>query len=281
MISLIHALTHDRRADMTSPRALHLTSARNPLLKEIRKAVTRGTLTDSGYCVAESFRLLEEAVRSDCEVGAVVANEAVRDTVQRRVNGLRGVEVISVPDGLFREISATEASQGVIALVRPRTWELAHVFRAQSLVVVLDGVQDPGNAGAILRAAEAFGASGALSIRGTVSAFNPKSIRASAGSIFRLPLIANVDGELAVAAFRQHRLDVYAAAADGEKIASEADLRRRCAIIIGSEGHGVSPALRGGATGIRIPVVHVESLNAAVAAGILLYEASRQRRLTA
>jgi RNA methyltransferase, TrmH family len=266
---------------MTSPRALHLTSARNPLLKEVRRAVTRGTLTETGYCIAESFHLLEEAVRSDCEVAAVVASEAVRDTVERRVNGLRGIEVISVPDALFREISGTETSQGVIALVRPRSWELAHVLRAQSLVVVLDGVQDPGNAGTILRAAEAFGASGALCIKGTVNPFNPKSVRASAGSIFRLPLVANVDGELAIAALRQHRLDIYAAAADGEKIASDADLRRRCALIIGSEGHGVSPALRQAATGLRIPVVQVESLNAAVAAGILLYEASRQRRLAA
>jgi RNA methyltransferase, TrmH family len=264
---------------MNSPRALHLTSARNPLLKEIRKAVTRGTLTDSGYCVAESFHLLEEAVRSDCEIGAVIASEQVRDTVERRVNRLRGIEVISVPDVLFGEVSTTEASQGVLALVRPRTWDLAHVFRAQSLVVVVDGVQDPGNAGAILRAAEAFGATGALYIKGTVSAFNPKSIRASAGSIFRLPLITNIDGELALAALRQHRLDIYAAAADGEKIASDADLRRRSALIIGSEGHGVSPALRQSATGLRIPVVQVESLNASVAAGILLYEASRQRRL--
>jgi TrmH family RNA methyltransferase len=264
---------------MTSPRALHLTSARNPLLIEIRKAAVRGTLTDSGYCIAETFHLLEEAVRSDCEIGAVIASEAVRETVRRRVDGLRGVDVLSVPDALFREISATESSQGVMTLVRPRVWELAHVFRAQSLVVVLDGVQDPGNAGAILRAAEAFGATGALFLKGTVSAFNPKAIRSSAGSIFRLPLVSQIDVELALAALRQHRLDVYAADANGEAIAAEADLRRRCAFIIGSEGRGISVPLRGAATGLRIPITQVESLNAAMAAGILLYEASRQRRL--
>ena len=264
---------------MSSPRALHLTSARNPLLKEVRKAVTRGTLTDSGYCVAETFHLLEEAVRSDSEIGAVIASDAVRETVQRRVDGLRHIDVIGVTDDLFREISATEASQGVMTLVRPRTWELAHVFRAQSLIVVLDGVQDPGNAGAIVRAAEAFGATGALFLKGTVSGYNPKAVRASAGSIFRLPVVSQVDVELAVAALRQHRLDVYAADARGETVVADADLRRRCAFIIGSEGRGISAPLRGTAAGLRIPIAQVESLNAAVAAGILLYEASRQRRL--
>ncbi|HET8549444.1 MAG TPA: RNA methyltransferase [Bryobacteraceae bacterium] len=278
MISLIHALTHDLRTDLTSPRALHLTSARNPLLREVRKAVVRGTLTDSGYCVAEGFHLLEEAVRSECQIGAVLASEPVRETVQRRVSGLRSIDVLGVPDELFREVSATETSQGVIALVRPRSWELAHVFRAQSLVTVLDGVQDPGNAGAIVRAAEAFGASGALFVKGTVSAYNPKAVRASAGSVFRLPLVAQVDTQLAIAALRQHRLDLYAAAADDGRTPSDIDLRRRCALIIGSEGHGISPALRQAATAVRIPMVQVESLNAAMAAGILLYEASRQRR---
>lgn len=256
-----------------------ITSARNPLLKEIRRAVTRGSLTESGYAVAESFHLLEEAVRSDCEIGAVIASESVRSTVEARVRGLGTITVTSLPDALFGEIAATEASQGVITLVRPRVWELDGVLRAKTLVIVLDGLQDPGNVGAILRAAEAFGATGALLVKGTVNPYNPKAIRASAGSVFRLPLVAQVDPDLAVAAFKQSRLDVYAAAADGEKSVAEVDFRRRCAIVIGSEGRGVSDALRPGAIGLRIPVAQVESLNAAMAAGILLYEARRQRHL--
>jgi TrmH family RNA methyltransferase len=264
---------------MSSSRALHLTSARNPLLREIRKAVIRGSLTESGYCVAETFHLLEEALRSDCEISAVIASEAVRDTVESRIAGVRGLDLISVPDELFRDLAATETSQGVITLVRPRTWELAHLFRGQTLVVVLDGIQDPGNAGAILRAAEAFGATGALLIKGTVSAFNPKAVRASAGSVFRLPLVTHLDAEAAIGALREHPVYVYAADAHAERAVSDTDLRGRSALIVGSEGHGVSPALRTAATGVRIPIVQVESLNAAVAAGILLYEASRQRRL--
>lgn len=147
------------------------------------------------------------------------------------------------------------------------------------MVVVLDGVQDPGNAGAILRAAEAFGATGLVFLKGTVSPFNPKALRASAGSIFRVPLISGLDQDLARAAFEQKRLDIYAAAPDGDRKVDEVDLRRRFALVIGSEARGVSPRLRGAAFDLRIPTLGVESLNAAVAAGILLYEARRQRRL--
>jgi len=253
-------------------------SSKNPLLKDIRKAVARGGLTESGLAVAESFHLLEEALRSDLEIAGVLASESVSATVLARLKGLRTIQTTTIPDSLLGGIAATETSQGVITLVRPRSWGLQNLFRAQSLVVVLDGVQDPGNAGAILRAAEAFGATGVLLVKGTVNPFNPKAIRASAGSVFRLPLVTQVTPDLAVATLKQHRLDVYSASAKGEKAVADVDLRRRCAIVIGSEGRGVSDAFRAEASGLRIPVAQVESLNAAMAAGILLYEARRQRQ---
>jgi TrmH family RNA methyltransferase len=166
-----------------------LTSARNPLLKEVRKAILRGTVTSDGFAVAESFHLLEEALRSDCEIGAVFAAESVKSAVERHVGGLKKVRVTVLADELFRDISSTEASQGVMALVRPPAWTLEQIFRGRSLAVILDGVQDPGNAGAIVRAAEAFGATGVAFLKGTVSPYNPKCLRASAGSNFRVPLV--------------------------------------------------------------------------------------------
>src|SRR5580693_5771889 len=170
-----------------------LTSARNPMLKEVRKAILRGALTADGFAVAESFHLLEEALRSDCEIGAVFAAESVKSAVERHVAGLKKIRVVVLADELFRSISATEASQGVIALVRPPAWTLDQLFRGQSLGVILDGIQDPGNAGTIVRAAEAFGATGVVFLKGTVSPYNPKCMRASAGSIFRVPLVAGLD----------------------------------------------------------------------------------------
>ena len=258
-----------------------LTSAKNPLLKEVRRAAARGTLTSDGYCIAETFHLLEEALRSDCVIGPVITAESVRSTVESHLKGLRNVNVVRVPDALFSELSATEASQGVMALVRPPAWELDHVFRGQSLVVILDGIQDPGNAGAILRAAEAFGATGALFLKGSVSPYNPKAIRSSAGSIFRLPLITAFDENIACATIEQKRVDAYAAMPKGDLSLPDIDLTRRCAIVIGGEGRGVSPRLAAICRNVRIPTAHVESLNAAMAAGILLYDARRQRQMKA
>jgi len=257
-----------------------LTSPKNPLLKEVRKAIVHGSLTSDGWAVAESFHLLEEALRSDCPVRAVLAAESVRTAVESHVRRLKGVPVMVLSDDLFARLSSTETSQGVIALVRPPAWKLEQLFRGRSLLVVLDGLQDPGNAGAILRAGEAFGATGALFLKGTASPYNPKAMRASAGSVFRLPLVTCFDPELARAAIEQQRLDLYAAMPAAKKNLADADLTRKCAFIVGGEGRGVSQKLRAGAVDLRIPTSGVESLNAAMAAGILLYEARRQRSRT-
>ena len=250
-----------------------------PFLKDVRRAVVRGTLTQDGYCVAETFHLLEEALRSDCHVKAVLAARSVRSAVESHVRRLAGVEVVVLADSLLRNLSGTESSQGVMALVRPPTWTLDQLFRGQSLVLLLDGVQDPGNAGAMVRVAEAFGASGVIFLKGTASPYNPKTLRASAGSLFRVPFTHGLDPTLARAALKQNRLDVYAAMPSGKKTLGDVDLRRKCAIIVGSEGRGVSEKLRSGALDVRIPTTGVESLNAAMAAGIMLYEARRQRML--
>ena len=262
------------------PKTETITSAANPLVKEVRRAVQRGSLTADGYCVAETFHLLEEALASDCEVGTILAAQSVESTVATHVRRLHDVRVMVVPDRLFHELAATESSQGVIALVRAPAWTLDHLFRGRSLVVVLDGLQDPGNAGAIVRAAEAFGASGVLFLKGTASPFNPKTVRASAGSLFRIPFVYGLDPALARASLQQHKLDVYSAVpskSSGARALADVDLTRKCALIIGNEARGVSGELRSAALDLSIPTVRVESLNAAVAAGILLYEAWRQR----
>ena len=262
------------------PKAETITSAANPLLQDVRRAIRRGGLTAEGWAVAETIHLLDEVLRSPCEVKVVLAAESAWDAVAR-LGRLRGIRAVTLADKLFQSISGTQTAQGVMALVQPRAWQFEDLFGAAPLVVVLDGLQDPGNAGAVVRAAEAFGATGALLLQGTASPHNPKTLRASAGSLFRVPVLYGMQPAAARDALEGHGLALYAAVPARQGAASrlptEADFRRPCALIIGGEARGVGPELRPAATDVSIPTVAVESLNAAVAAGILLYEARRQR----
>jgi RNA methyltransferase, TrmH family len=261
-----------------------ITSDKNPLLREARKALVRGDLTPDGHCAAESVHLFAEAVHSGLAIKAVIAAQSAQVAVEQHMRDLSGSRLLVVPDALFAALATTEAPQGVIALVRAPVWAFDDLFPASmdpaaapALVVVLDAIQDPGNAGNIVRTAEAFGATGVLFPKGTVSPFNAKTLRASAGSLFRVPFLAGVEPQAVQATLTRHQLDVYAAMPRAKKSLSEADFTRPMALVVGSEGQGVSPLLQDLATGVRIPTQAVESLNAAMAAGVLLYEVSRQR----
>jgi TrmH family RNA methyltransferase len=185
---------------------------------------------------------------------------------------LNGTRFIVVPDKLL-----DDASQGVVALVDPPEWRMEQALLTPQLVLVLDGVQDPGNLGTILRSAEAFAATAVVLLKGTASPFNPKAVRASAGSIFRVPFVHGLDAPQALAALQDAGMPLYAAVPNSGSSMLEADLSRPCAIVIGSEGHGVSDTMRRASHDLFIPTAGVESLNAAVSAAVLLYEAWRQR----
>ncbi len=253
-----------------------LTSAKNPLLKAVRRALARGTLTGDGLCVAEGVHLLEEAFRSGCDIAAIFIAESAQELAEERREPAE-IRAYTLPDTLFHEISSTESSQGIVFLVRPRTWTLDETMAQEGLTVVLDGVQEPGNAGAIVRTAEAFGAAGVVFLKGTVSPYNAKALRASAGSLFRFPHTHNVEEAAFRTAAEQNGLCMFAADSCGNTLLHEANLANACAVIIGSEGRGITPLLLRDCVGLRIRTRAVESLNAAVAAAVILYEAQRQR----
>ncbi|MEQ1948456.1 MAG: RNA methyltransferase [Bryobacteraceae bacterium] len=236
-------------------------SEQNPLFKKIRRASSHGGLTDDGCAIAEGLHLVEEAIAAGCEVKAILLTQP-----DGRFPGAKLVSEKS-----FRSIAGTETPQGVLALVKPHESSMEAILRGQALAVVLDGIQDPGNAGSILRAAEAFGATGAVFLKGSVNPYNPKCIRASAGSIFRLPVVVQEDLSALAG------IALYAAMPRTEKSIDQADFAKPCAVVIGSEGRGVRASIAARADGLRIPTSNVESLNAAVAAGVLFYEARRQR----
>jgi TrmH family RNA methyltransferase len=254
-----------------------MTSPKNPLLKEVRRAASQATLTADGYALAEGFHLLDEALACRIEIGAVIASEGAQAALAERFSRRQDTRLIAVPDAVFAGLSTTEHTQGVMALVRPPRWTLEDAFAGTALTIVLDGVQDPGNAGAIVRSAEAFGATGVVFLKGSVNPYNPKCLRGSAGSVFRVPLVAAVDEKEFLDAAARHGAALFATAPRATLAIQQADFTGACAIVVGGEAKGVRETITSSATAVRIPTRAVESLNAAVACAVLLYEARRQR----
>ncbi|HWF46261.1 MAG TPA: RNA methyltransferase [Bryobacteraceae bacterium] len=247
-----------------------LTSTHNPLLQSIRRAAKEGRPTQEGLIAIEGPHLIEEAAASPWRIEQVFVTSDGRERHHALLRRL-GVDAIEVGARAFASMAGTETSQGILALAQPKRWSTAELFRDPALVVVLDGIQDPGNAGTIVRSAEAFGATGVAMANGAVRLANGKFLRATAGSLFHLPYCEWIDVE----DLRQVR--TYALVSKAARPIQEADLRGPCALVVGNEGVGVSRDLLQIAEPVSIPTRRVESLNAAVACSIALFEAQRQR----
>ncbi len=262
-----------------------VSSRQNALVKQLRKAFAQSEACEDGSVAVEGVTLVGEALRSHRPLRAIFVSESGVARVSALLAALpEGVEALLLPDDVFHSAVATQSPQGVAALVMPLESTLEGLFPAAGekaptpLILGCAGLQDPGNLGTILRSSEAFGATGVLCTEGTVSAANPKVARASAGSVFRLPCVRSTTAE-AVAALKQHRVQIAVTSSHGGRALHECDLRRPVAIFIGNEGQGVPEELMAAADE-RIAIPHsaqVESLNAGIAASILLYEAWRQR----
>jgi len=258
----------------------------NPLIKELRQAFAYGERTPTGDCAIEGVRILEEAIRSGLRFRAVFFRESAQNLAERLLPQIGShVEKLLVPDNLFDSAVASETPQGVAALVRMKEFSIENVLERVQVgpVIVVVGLQDPGNLGTILRSAEAFGSAGVVLGEGTVSPFNSKVIRASAGSLFRIPLVTGKAAgglEAILAKFRAQEVRLIATSSHKGTPLDQADLKGPCAIFIGSEGAGLPRTLMAQVDElIAIPhTQQVESLNAGVAASIVLYEAARQRR---
>jgi TrmH family RNA methyltransferase len=254
----------------------------NAVVKELRAAFAHGELTPEGYCAIEGMRVLEEAIRSGLKFKAVFFRASAENRAERLLPQLAAhVDTLVLPDKLFASAVPSETPQGVAALVRCKTYKLEDVLtKPQSgPLVAIAGVQDPGNLGTILRSAEAFEARGVLLGEGTVSPFNSKVIRASAGSVFRVPLVqTKLSGILDQ--MSELGLRLIATSSHKGKPLDQANLTGPLVVFIGSEGAGLSHDLLAKMTEI-VAIPHspnVESLNAGVAASILLYEVARRKR---
>ena len=261
----------------------------NPLVKQLRQAFSRSELTDAGDCAIEGLRILEEAIRSGLRFSSVFFRESAQDRANRLLPQIGAqVETLLLPDKLFDSLVPSESPQGVAALVRLKEFSLDEVTERLQVgpLVVLAGLQDPGNLGTILRSSEAFGSAGVVLGEGTVSAFNSKVVRASAGSVFRLPIIHG-QGKSGTAKLeevsqklRSQGVRLIATSSHKGAPLDQADLASPAAIFFGNEGSGLPRDLMAKMDEV-IAIPHtpqVESLNAGVAASIVLYEAARQRK---
>ena len=252
-----------------------ITSRQNARVRALRAAL--GGRGEDGTVAVESPHLVREALLAEeVEVLAVFARE---DRVALLEDVPRNVELVVVSPEVFASVAATEHSQGVAALIiRP---EVRFLPRTGQLLLLLDRVQDPGNVGTLVRSAEAFGAAAVLVSEGTADVWNGKALRASAGAAFRLPVVRW--SEALLASLRKLGVRVLAAVAgdDSALAVGDAELTGGCVLVVGNEGRGVSAELLAIVDGrITWPMLgRRESLNAAVAGSVLLYEAARQRAL--
>jgi RNA methyltransferase, TrmH family len=257
-----------------------ITSRGNPLVRRFRAAAA----ASEGDLLLDGAHLLEEALASGVPVALVAVEERLAggpagDLATRAAR--QGARVVLVGPDVLAAISPVRQPSGLVALgTRPAVSLRAALSGPRPLVLILSGIQDPGNVGAIVRAADACGATGVVCGDGTADAFGWKALRGSMGSAFHLPVVTRTPAADAVAAARQQGLQVLAAVPRGGIDLPRCDLRGPAAVLLGGEGNGIpGPLLDSADARLSIPMTRqVESLNVATAAALVAYEAMRQRR---
>ncbi|MDO4941290.1 MAG: RNA methyltransferase [Lachnospiraceae bacterium] len=225
--------------------------------------------------LVEGIRMFREAPKDQ-----IVKVYATQDFYDKNRNLFQGIEYELVSDKVFKDISDTVTPQGVLAVIRQKEWELEKLLQRDQdpFLLILENLQDPGNLGTILRTGEGAGITGIIMSRDTVDIYNPKVIRSTMGSIYRVPFVYVEDLKDVMFKLREHQITSYAAHLKGENV-YESDFRKSCAFLIGNEGNGLTDEISSMAEQyIKIPMCgQLESLNAAVAASVLMYETRRQR----
>ena len=257
-----------------------ITSRQNAIVKRFR-AAARGT--DPRVMLLDGEHLLDEAIRSGVGVDVAAFADHLDGAQLQRAAARAGADVVAVNAHVLAAISPVRQPSGVVAIARRRELTLDDVFAATpALVIVLSDVQDPGNVGAAIRAAEACGATGVVCSEATADPFGWKALRGAMGSAFRLPVLAKQPIANTIAKARACSVRVLATIARGGTPLPACDFRASTAVLFGSEGAGLSPDVIDRADDrLTIPMeAPVESLNVAVSAALVVYEAARQRRTT-
>ncbi|HEU4965477.1 MAG TPA: RNA methyltransferase [Bacilli bacterium] len=260
-----------------------ITSLKNNRVKEWASLKQKKFRDRTGQYLAEGVRLVEEALYANVPMDAILLSGDLQsgkfDRIVTRAAG-NGVTVYEVTDPIIEHIADTQTPQGVIAVLKKTEGDVdAFVAnKEQPLYLVLDGIQDPGNMGTVIRTADAVGATGILIGKNCVDVYNPKVVRATMGSLFHLPVF-EVELDAFLPRLKEQGVAVVGTSVDADETVYEANFTGSVAMVIGSEAHGLSEevaALVDKAVTLPMPG-QAESLNAAIAASVMLYEALRQR----
>lgn len=266
---------------------MQITSVQNPLVKRLVQLHGRSGREKSGTFLIEGVHLIEEALRSQAQIVTLLydAEKGIDPVCQRSLESCAAeTEIIPVSAAVMAKLSETKTPQGIVAEVRKSAYAWSDAWQAMRdrsfLLLLLDGIADPGNLGTILRTAEAAGVDGVILGKGSVDLYNGKVVRSTMGALFRLPIFTSSLGEVAEQITEAGGSLLVTSLREGAESYERVSYQGKIGIVIGNEARGVSREMLEHATKlVHIPIYGAaESLNAAVAAGIMLYEAQRQRR---
>jgi len=260
-----------------------ITSSKNSIIKEIKSLKLRKYREELGLFFIEGLRMAEEAIKENARIVRVLMSDRFEEGEAAgsivKWSEKNGCQTIVVPDSLFEEISDTKTPQGILMIAETRFYEVDEILGNTNCLLVLDSIQDPGNLGTIIRTADAAGFTGIIISKGCVDAYSPKVLRSTMGSIFRMPLCFTDSLESMLKKIKLKGIRVYASHLSAKESCYEINMTNNIAIIIGNEANGISNEILPYADKlIKIPMYgRTESLNASIAAGILMFECVRQR----
>ena len=261
-----------------------ISSKDNRIIKEAASLSEKKYRDELGLYLIEGPNIVKEAMQEGGRVRFIFTRagaetEEIRDILtEAEAQDLAAYELTG---DVFAKVTHTDNPQSVAAVFEKRQMDQTEFFikAGSGNIIVLDRLQDPGNVGTILRTAEAFGFTGIILVKGTADVFQPKIVRAAAGSLLRLPLLLVSDAEEAIALIEAHGKKIFTAAMNGRTELMNAGLSENAAVVIGNEGNGADRVFLEKAETLSIPMEgKTESLNAAIAAAAIMYESLRQRR---
>lgn len=262
---------------------IEITSSSNSTIKKVKSLYRKKDRWANKLFLVEGIKIVRECIDNNYSIDNIIYSDELFNTrggpeLYKKIENYNGL--IYVPDKLYKEISDVESHQGIMAIARFNINSIENLkTKNNPFLLLLDEVQDPGNMGTIIRTADAFGIDGIIITEGCVDVYNPKVIRSTMGSIFRVPIFHESDGLKAIKQLKKDNIKIYSTSLEGSQDIQYTNFKEASLLIIGNESKGVSPALYSLADElIKIPMIgEAESLNVAIASSIIMYESMRQR----